>query len=514
MMSKNRLTSKLMVFVMILFLCITFPPKVLGQDIAESDDTQSVTQKIINISNSIASNSGTGKSASIVGEYANKIKNLAEGNAPDGIRLPRAALKQAIKEQGTITGPGQRAQMKEIQKTLGDTAKKCKMLERLGTAMSLVDPASKVFGAFYAEDYTGAALHALSGTCKYIATTGAGIIGTTAGGAVGPQGAVVGGIVAAGASGAVYDSYVQPLFDEVNQFNTYVNTMEKIVNKFMVEAYDTSTREALYAYMKGKISHKILRKIIRENKKVIDKQNAIYNRKSNAQRLELVAILRTVTDRPPEISKLIDLYEKDKLDNVGKTKLLAYLQHKHDAQCAQEESADNLISKIFKLNHVKLLATLQELNMAPSESYLNCLCRSAGYGSPQTRQFYHPGTLGKYDARYSCHHPGEPCIVAGYGCGRHPLPRDMTIIKNCMQNHLVGMEKDKDGKTLMKKGADGKVLKDKSGKPIPVGERMDILIYEKIKTISQHKSEEQRQQTRRRALKLERNTPFLTKPVE
>jgi len=513
-MSKNRLTSKLMIFVMILFLCITFPPKVLGQDIAESDDTQSVTQKIINISNSIASNSGTGKSASIVGEYANKIKNLAEGNAPDGIRLPRAALKQAIKEQGTITGPGQRAQMKEIQKTLGDTAKKYRMLERLGTAMSIVDPASKVFGAFYAEDYAGAALHALSGTCKYIATTAAGAIGTTAGGAVGPQGAVVGGIVAAGASGAVYDSYVQPLFDEVNQFNTYVNTMEKNVNKFMVEAYDISTREALYAYMKGEISQKILRKIIRENKKVIDKQNAIYNRKSNAQRLELVAKLRATVERPPEINKLIDRYEKNTLDNIGKTKLLAYLQHKHDAQCAQEESADNLINEIFKLNHAKLLATLKELKITPSESYLNCLCRGGKHGSSITRQFYHPGTLGKYDLRYSCQHPGDPCIVSGSGCLRYPLPKEMNIIKGCIKTNLVGMKKDSDGKTLMKEGPDGKILKDKSGKPIPVGERLDKLIYEKIKTIAQHKYEEQRKQKRKRALELERRTPFLTKPVK
>lgn len=514
MMSKKRLAPKLMIFITIFLFFMAFSQKSIGQDTAEFVNAQSSINKIIDISNSIASDSGTGELASQAGEYIIRIRNLADGKAPNGVRLSRSALKQTIKNYGTITGSGGKAQIKKIQKTIGETAKKYKSLERFSTAMSIVDPASKVFGALYAEDYAGAVLHAISGICKYGLTTVAGIAGTTAGSAVGPQGAVVGGVVAAGAGGAVYDSYVQPLFDEVNQFNTYINTIDKNVNKFMIEAYDASTRDAIYAYMKGEIGQKYLRKIINENKKVIDKQNAIYNRKSKARRLKLVAKLRTAVDRPPEINKLIDLYEKDKLDNIGKTKLLAYLQHKHDAQCAQEESADSLINEIFKLNHVKLLATLKELNITPSESYLNCLCRSAGYGSPQTRQFYHPETLGKYDARYSCQHPGEPCIVAGFGCGRHPLPRDIAIIKGCMQKHLVGMEKDKDGKTLMKKGLDGKVLKDESGKAMPVGERLDKLIYEKIKTIAQHKSEEQRQQKRRRALELEGRTPFLTKPVK
>ncbi|MDP2733289.1 MAG: hypothetical protein Q8O63_09310 [Hoeflea sp.] len=67
----------------------------------------------------------------------------------------------------------------------------------------------------------------------------------------------------------------------------------------------------------------------------------------------------------------------------------------------------------------------------PSEAMLNCVCRAAGYGSPGTSQTYHPDTLGTYDKRYSCQHPGDPCVVSGFGCTRHPLPSNKDIWAGC-----------------------------------------------------------------------------------
>ena len=86
---------------------------------------------------------------------------------------------------------------------------------------------------------------------------------------------------------------------------------------------------------------------------------------------------------------------------------------------------------IFALPHDQLLAVLRTLGITPPKNLLNCVCRSAGYGSPQTSQFYHPDTFGQYDKRYVCQRPGEPCIVAGFGCLRFPLPGNPAIWAAC-----------------------------------------------------------------------------------
>lgn len=94
------------------------------------------------------------------------------------------------------------------------------------------------------------------------------------------------------------------------------------------------------------------------------------------------------------------------------------------------------LEEIIALPHDRLLRVLKVLGVSTSDDFLNCLCRSAGYGSPGTQQFYHPDTLGDYDRRYSCQHPGEPCIVSGYGCLRYPLPSSSDIWESCASVHL------------------------------------------------------------------------------
>lgn len=86
---------------------------------------------------------------------------------------------------------------------------------------------------------------------------------------------------------------------------------------------------------------------------------------------------------------------------------------------------------VLELPHDQLLSVLDAIGSRPSLEFLGCLCQNAGYGSSGTGQFYHPDTLGTYDRRYSCQHPGDPCIVQGYGCLRHPLPSDPEIWALC-----------------------------------------------------------------------------------
>ncbi|WP_281954946.1 hypothetical protein [Pseudophaeobacter arcticus] len=93
--------------------------------------------------------------------------------------------------------------------------------------------------------------------------------------------------------------------------------------------------------------------------------------------------------------------------------------------------AGDFLCELTRLPHGKLMSTFKALGVTPSVGYLNCVCRAAGYGSSGASQFYEPDTIGTFDARYSCQHPGPPCIVSGLGCTRHPLPTDPEKWKNC-----------------------------------------------------------------------------------
>ena len=124
----------------------------------------------------------------------------------------------------------------------------------------------------------------------------------------------------------------------------------------------------------------------------------------------------------------------------------------------------SLVEYLKSLNHKKMENVFEHLGVAPSQEFLNCLCRSAGYGSPGTAQIYHPDTIGDYNPKYSCNKPGDPCVVSGFGCMRYPLPSDSGIWEACLAAHRMNMEK----------GDDGKVVPDS-------GQRIDDVLMEKIR---------------------------------
>ncbi len=107
---------------------------------------------------------------------------------------------------------------------------------------------------------------------------------------------------------------------------------------------------------------------------------------------------------------------------------------------------EKVMAKLRGLNHTKMLATLKTLGVTPPDGFFNCLCRQAGYGSSSASQYYHPGTIGEYNKRYSCNQPGEPCVVSGFGCSRHPLPGKAEIWQGCMERHRLNTVKTADGK--------------------------------------------------------------------
>ncbi|MDO9525840.1 MAG: hypothetical protein Q7J57_09960 [Gemmobacter sp.] len=104
---------------------------------------------------------------------------------------------------------------------------------------------------------------------------------------------------------------------------------------------------------------------------------------------------------------------------------------KRDGPVPAAKSKADPVGQTLRLPNDKLMIFLESIGISPSQDLMNCVCRSAGYGSSGTSQYYHPDTIGTYDKRYSCQHPGPPCIVSGFGCSRHPLPSDPKIWVNC-----------------------------------------------------------------------------------
>lgn len=139
------------------------------------------------------------------------------------------------------------------------------------------------------------------------------------------------------------------------------------------------------------------------------------------------------------------------------------LQRKDDLLIKQVEGARNtagqksapkdsesrrreILQRIQAMNHSKMAAVFKSLNISPPLDLYNCLCRRAAYGSSGTSQYYHPGTIGEYNKRYTCNQPGDPCVVSGFGCSRHPLPSNPKIWEGCMETHRLNMTKTEDGK--------------------------------------------------------------------
>lgn len=139
-------------------------------------------------------------------------------------------------------------------------------------------------------------------------------------------------------------------------------------------------------------------------------------------------------------------------DKTVGTGAKAFEKHLEDLEYGSAQNNKDIVQLVTQLNHTKLLDMIKTLKTTSPNPYLDCLCRNANYGSSTARQFYHPGTIGTFDERYSCQHPGDPCVVAGFGCLRHPLPKEKNIRDKCMKDNRFSMTKDKNGKNDPKSG--------------------------------------------------------------
>ncbi len=177
----------------------------------------------------VAGHSGTGELISQGAQHAQNSANAAAANT-----LSNTKFKDYLRSQGytgklgTKSGDLQRIRAEYAgkgpgAKNLSGWSKTGKWLGRLGTAIDIVSPASRIAGHLCEGDWSGARWAAVDEGSKKFATTKGAAAGGAAGTFVGgPVGGVIGGIAGAAAAeeihtrtaGALYDSAAQAAKDQ------------------------------------------------------------------------------------------------------------------------------------------------------------------------------------------------------------------------------------------------------------------------------------------------------------
>jgi hypothetical protein len=190
--------------------------------------------------------------------------------------------------------------------------------------------------------------------------------------------------------------------------------------------------------------------IYKAHKNISDAELEIIEQQNAITRAKLVRRLVEMGADASEAEAAVDAWSEGKDEGIEKLRRLRD-KLKGDASASApvkpeekpvtpEEIAKcraHIMDRLAKLNHTKLKAAFDGMGIAPPQDFYRCLCRSAGYGSSSTAQFYHPDTIGEYNPMYSCSQPGDPCIVSGFGCGRYPLPSDAKICPQLRSEKVV-----------------------------------------------------------------------------
>jgi hypothetical protein len=266
---------------------------------------------------SAASHGGSGQA---LDEWAKYWKNLSQGLDDRGNKLTRDQWRSMFE------GADKKGQWEQYKNWFGDQTAK---LEKLGSAISIVDSGSKVAGALYGGGARVAAVTLADEICK----TGAVAFGGLFGAPWGPFGSVAG----AAAGEELWGAFGHPEFERKAQFVKNLETWNATAGD-KVRRTIGNLRE-FDGYMQGTVSEADFRKAVHAYAEKYKQANE----KKEKQRQKEVALLRQQAKAEPGLTPLIDIYESPatKLSPDQRVQLKEALQRAIQAKQAAGGKVDD-----------------------------------------------------------------------------------------------------------------------------------------------------------------------------
>lgn len=398
-------------------------------------EVQSLSHRITNVLNEVnpfATDSGLAHVISDLEKHGRNLENFAKQVDEFGNRISN----NNIKRLAGVVGRDKMGQVKELQKKASELSDFFKKYRGLADVVTYLDPGSKALGALSAGDVSGALLKVVSGACKITITGLAATAGAVGGTAVlGPGGGtLVGGAIAGSAADKLYESYVTPVFESMNQTIVNLKATEQLNMDRLNSAYGgvagAKFKDWLQQYLRGDMSGPEFMALMKPHWDEIRQRNAELAKKRAEDRDLVVAALRRIESKQPDIKKLTDEFENAKLDRSGQIKLLKVLQQEYGQSCKDKLSREYVRDQLKSLDHAKLLQVLSRTNSALPPDLMSCLC-PAGH-------WYAPG-------------PNGPCATLTHAYVTPvwaQFDSDLGVWEKCMAKYPIFVEKDQAGKIV------------------------------------------------------------------
>jgi hypothetical protein len=388
----------------------------------------------------VASHGGGGEA---LNQWATYWANLSKGLDMSGKPIPRGQWRSMFE------GADKLKQWQQYREWFASQADK---LQRLGTAISIVDSGSKVAGALWEGEGKLAVITLADEVCKVGTIT----FGTLFGAPWGPGGAIAGAFTAE----ELWRKFGSPKFEQRAQF---VKNME-IWNKSAgdIVRKKIGSLPEFESYMEGKISEAEFRVKIREYAEKYKKENES-KKKQHERELQL---LRKQAQTEPGLKELIDAWQSGKLPKAQKPLLVEALRRAIRAEKgASAKAGDEFECKIDDPPISSQTQSSQKTIDEKTKGELyGCICWCTINPTVGVGASYNPKPIYGVLSSPSCEDPRYgPCVGAGLGCWRQHMNASGECFDRCVKNIGGDAQKIKSEIDKMKLDAFNDFIKEARG---------------------------------------------------
>ena len=354
----------------------------------------------------VASHGGAGE---VMDQVATYWENLSKGLDAGGHPIPRNELRQMVE------GADKLKQLQQYRDALAAQADK---LNRIGSAISIIDSGSKIAGALWEGEGTIAAITLADEVCK----VGAISFGAAFGSPWGPGGAIVGAFTAE----EFWRKFGSPKFEQRAQLVKNLEIWNKTAGDIVRRKIGSLPE--FDAYMEGRISEADFRTKIRDYAEKNNKDRAKKKRKHERE----IELLRKQALTEPELKTLIDAWENGKLHQSQKPLLLEALRRAIRAEKGPAAKAGDEIECDINEPEPPIPNNNADSLIQTDKNALNaCLCRctispTSGVGATYDPKAWKNASPSCDDAR------NGPCVGFGLGCWRRHMESEGKCFDQCI----------------------------------------------------------------------------------